>query len=129
MNDSAPTAREIAAGLGQRKGGRIQVCPPEERTWNGVVFASGKEMDFYKQFESMEKLGAIRNLRRQVKFVLHTVTPGGFKVPISSYKADIVCEDRDGKTCIYEPKGHQTAEYKRTKKWFEAEYGMRILEL
>jgi len=127
---------EIEAALyGKPRGkARIAVCPPEDRTWiapdgKAIVFASKHEMREYLKFHALQAAGLISNLRRQITYPLHAVTPTGFKVKITSYRADIVCEDREGKTCIYDPKGHITERYKLIKAWFEAEYGMRIVEL
>lgn len=126
---TTPTRHELAKALGQSKPGRIQVAPAEDRTWNGIVFASKREMDHWKRFEGMERCGAITNLRRQIKYPLHATTPGGFKVEITHYRADIVCEDREGKTCIYDPKGMKTDRWKLISKWMEVEYGIRVVEL
>lgn len=129
MNDKEPTSRELAAAMGQRRSGLIRVAPAEDRTWNGIVFDSKHEMSEWIKFESLEKAGAITELQRQVQFDLHAVTPGGMKVKITSYTADITCKDRAGKLCIYDPKGYRTPRYTLIKKWFEAEYGLRIVEL
>lgn len=128
MKESKPTERELNQAMGG-KGARIQVSAPEDRTWNGILFASKREMCVFQQFEAMWRLGSIRNLRRQITYPLHVVTPTGFKVKITSYRADIVCEDLQGRTCVYDPKGMKTDRYKLIKKWFEAEYGLRIVEL
>ncbi len=134
MQDSHPTDRELAAALGHKKLGRIQVCPPEERTWidpdgKAVVFDSKHEMNHYLHFVGLQKCGAIRNLRRQVKYDLHAVTPNGMKVKLTTYKADIVCEDREDRTCIYDPKGQRTDRWKLIQRWMEVEYGVRVVEL
>jgi hypothetical protein len=134
MNNKAPTARELAAALGHKKLGRIQVCPPEERTWidpdgKAIVFDSKHEMNWYLHFVSLEKCGSIRNLRRQVKYDLHAVTPNGMKVRLTTYRADIVCEDRQGRTCVYDPKGQRTARWKLIQHWMEVEHSVRVVEL
>jgi hypothetical protein len=132
--DKAPTAREKAAGLGHKKRGRIQVSPPEERTWidpegKAIVFDSQHEMNHYLKFVGLERCGAITELRRQVVYPLHATTPAGFKVQLTMYKADIVCRDRAGKLCIYDPKGQRTDRWKLIQKWMEVEYGIRVVEL
>lgn len=131
---TAPTSRELAKGLGHGKTGRYQVSPPEERTWvdpegKAVVFDSKHEMDHYLVFVGLERCGAVTELQRQVEYVLHSVTPNGHKVKVGSYVADWTCRDREGRLCVYDPKGHRTEKYKMKKKMVEAEYGIRVLEL
>lgn len=134
MKSSAPTARELAAALGHKKLGRIQVCPPEERTWVSpagevIVFDSKHEMNQYLQFVALESRGAIRNLRRQVKYALHTISVDGTLVELTTYKADIVCEDRTGQICVYDPKGQRTDRWKLIQKWMAVEHGIQVMEL
>ncbi len=134
MKETAPTARELAAALGHKKLGRIQVSPPEERTWidpdgKAIVFDSKHEMNYWLQFVGMQRCGAIKNLRRQVVYALHVVAQDGSKVQLTTYKADIVCEDRDGLTCIYDPKGQRTSRWILIQKWMAIEYGIQVMEL
>lgn len=125
------TDKEIQTALyGRQKKGRIQVCPPEQRTAEGIVFASKHEMDEWLKFRGLERAGIIKNLRRQVRYPLHAVGPDGKKVKITEYRADIVCEDQQGQTGVYDPKGMHTERYKMLKKWFDVEYfPLRIVEL
>jgi hypothetical protein len=122
---------EIEKALYGRKGrARIQVSPPEERTAEGIVFQSKHEMNEWLKFRCLERAGTITNLRRQVRYPLHGVTPKGERIRITEYRADIVCEDLQGRTCIYDPKGQRTERYSMIKKWFEVEYQpLRIVEL
>lgn len=134
MKEAKPTARELAAALGHKKLGRIQVSPPEERTWidpdgHAIVFDSKHEMDHYLQFVGMQRCGAISNLRRQVVYRLHVVAQDGSKVPLTSYKADIVYEDREGRLCVADPKGQRTSRWILIQKWMAIEYGIQVLEL
>lgn len=134
MKETAPTARELAAALGHKKLGRIQVCPPEERTWvspkgDVIVFDSKHEMEQWIPLHALAVRGVYRNLRRQVKYDLHAVTVGGCKIKITSYDADYVAEDRDGKTIVFDAKGMITAMYKLKRHWMLVEYGVRIVEL
>lgn len=134
MKSTAPTARELAAALGHKKLGRIQVCPPEERTWidpsgKVIVFDSKHEMNQYLQFVALESRGAIRNLRRQVKYALHGVALDGTKVQLTTYKADIVYEDCEGRICVADPKGQRTSRWILIQKWMAVEYGIQVMEL
>src|SRR5688572_10291433 len=102
----------------------------EARTYQGIVYHSKREMEVYRDWvEPQEHMGIIANVRRQVPFDLHVTTPGGFSVKIGTYKADWTAHDRQGKLLILEAKGKATPLYERTKKHFEAEYGLRITEL
>lgn len=136
--DKPPTPRELAEALGQKsRRARIQVAAAEDRTWatpdgEVIVFASTHEMDEYQKFYGLQKCGLITGLRRQIKYPLHAVTPHGHKVQITSYRADIVLEDREGRTCVFDPKpqgGHRTERWKLIRPWFEAEYGLHVVEL
>ncbi len=110
--------------------GRIRVAAKEERTFEGIVFHSKHEMEEWQKFRALERMGAIKSLKRQVRYPLHAVGPDGRKVKITEYRADIVCEDHDGTVHIYDPKGMVTERYSMLKKWFEVEYWpMRIVEL
>lgn len=115
---------------GRRRGGRIRVAPAEDRTFEGIIFQSVHEMEMWKRFRALERAGVVRNLRRQVRYPLHGVTPKGDKIKVTEYRADIVCEDLEGFTGVYDPKGHKTDFYNIKKKWFEIEYWpLRIVEL
>lgn len=47
------TEKEIQQALyGRKKGGRIKVAPPEQRTADGIVFASKHEMETYLWLKS-----------------------------------------------------------------------------
>lgn len=134
MKETAPTARELAAALGHKKLGRIQVSAPEERTWidpdgHAIVFDSKHEMDHWKQIEPLLRRGVFVSLRRQVKYALHAVTDGGFKIKITSYVADFVAEEPNGRVTVYDAKGMATEVYKLKRHWMEVEYGVRIVEL
>lgn len=125
-----PTQAEIEKALYRRKGARIRVCAPEQRTAEGIVFQSKHEMDEWLKFRALERSGIVKNLRRQVRYPLHAVNEKGQKIRVTEYRADIVCEDQAGKTCVYDPKGQRTERYKMIKKWFEIEYfPLRIVEL
>ena len=110
---------------------RIKVAPKEDRTWNNIVFDSKWEMQQYINFTLLEKQGIIRDLKRQVVFPLHAIrNHTGERIQISKYIADWTCIDESGMLRVYDAKGWRTAEYKRSKKWFEWEYWpLYIVEL
>ncbi len=114
--------------------GRYKVALAEDRTCEGIVFHSKREMMHYQQFRILEKSGLIKKLERQVAFPLLAarIRPDGTveAVPVSKYVADHVVTENDGTKRIYDSKGHRTAEYRRSKKWFEVCYPtLRIVEL
>jgi hypothetical protein len=102
----------------------------EARTYDGIPFHSVHERDVYANYVKPQvNCGYLRNLRFQVPFDLHVTTPGGFIVKVGTYKADFVATGPDDKPVIIEAKGKPTELYKRTKKHFEAEYGLQIQEM
>ena len=129
-------------------GGRINVAPPEQRTHEGIVFHSKKEMEAYCGFRALEKSGAIRKLERQVPFVLYASIPPGVRgtvetyatipVAVSKYVADFVITELDGTVRIYDSKAWDvrkqkfvyTEMYTLKKKWFHACFPhLRIVEI
>ena len=112
--------------------GRIRVAPAEERTVDGIVFASKREMGHYLQFRALERSGAILKLERQVPFQLFAAQLGSDikAVPVAKYVADFVVTEKDGTKGIFDSKGFRTEVYKIKKKLFEACYvNQRIVEL
>ncbi len=123
--------------------GRYEVANKEDRTADGIVFDSRKEMiDYVNIFRPLINSGI--TVKRQVRFplwahpgvhyddmnrTLVTYTPAA-PVKVSEYIADFVVVEKVGHPRIYESKGHRTAEYKRTAKWFHACYPeLRIVEI
>ena len=123
----------VAAAVGgrMRRGvGKYNVAPAEERTHDGIVFDSKRELREWLNFNILERTGLVTELRRQVKFDLHCFTDvSQSPVKVSTYIADMVCLDNNGNLCVYDVKGVKTAMYRLKKKWVEAEYGVRIVEL
>lgn len=100
-------------------------------TVNGQVFDSKKEANRYKELRLMEKAGVIKNLSRQVKFVLipsQRDESGKVVERECSYKADFVYEE-DGKTVVEDVKGFRTTEYIIKRKLMMWRYGIRIREV
>jgi hypothetical protein len=50
------------------KAHKYRVSPRDERTVDGITFASKREMMAFLKLQQLEKAGAIQNLRRQVRF-------------------------------------------------------------
>lgn len=95
-------------------------------TWvDGIRFASKKEAKRWGELRLLESAGAIRDLRRQVRYKL-TVS----SVETTVYIADFVYEDaRDGATVVEDAKGFKTTEYKLKAKMMLAQFGIAIQEV
>lgn len=102
----------------------------EARTLDGILFDSKREMAVYQSLMALQRAGTIRGLERQVKFPLNALDASSLKPEkVCFYVADFVCQDLDGRTCVYDAKGVKTAMYRLKKKWFEVQYGLRIVEV
>lgn len=99
-------------------------------TIDGYVFDSQREAQLYGNLKALERCGTIRSLERQVKFPLNALDASSHKeTKVCYYVADFVCQDLDGRTCVYDAKGVKTAMYRLKKRWFELQYGLRIIEV
>lgn len=100
-------------------------------TVDGQKFDSKKEANRYKELLLLEKAGVIKNLSRQVKFVLipYQRDENGKVIEREcSYKADFKYE-KDGKTVVEDVKGFRTKEYIIKRKLLLYKYGIRIREV
>lgn len=68
VSKSSPWAGTTGLTGGGRKRGRYAVAAKAERTLDGVVFDSKGEMRRYATLRLMERCGAIKDLKRQVKY-------------------------------------------------------------
>ena len=77
-------------------------------TYFGETFDSQKEGERWLYLRSLQKKGKIRDLRRQVDFIL---TPAHPKVKLREmkYRADFVYEE-NGKTVVEDVKGYRGGE-------------------
>ena len=103
------------------------------------VFHSKKELHRYEELCLMEKAGMIKNLRRQVKYLLipsqrevvmkkGKPTPGKVIERECYYKADFVYEE-NGVTVVEDVKGCRTPEYLLKRKMMLHFHGIRIREV
>lgn len=101
-------------------------------TVNGQVFDSKKEANRYKELLLLEKAGAIKDLRTQVKFKLipaqRDEATGKVVERECSYKADFVYSEGE-KTVVEDVKGFRTKEYIIKRKLMLWRYGIRIREV
>ena len=116
-------------------------------TVNGRVFDSKKEANRYQELLLLEKAGAIRNLRLQVKYILIPTQreytnkvytsgknkgqpkPGKVLERECAYIADFVYYDRDGNVIVEDTKGFRTADYKIKRKLMLYIHGIQVKEV
>lgn len=99
---------------------------------DGQTFDSRKEANRYQDLLLLEKAGVIKNLSRQVKFVLipsqRDEVTGKVVDRECSYRADFEYTE-DGKTVVEDVKGFRTKEYVLKRKMMLWKYGIRIREV
>lgn len=98
---------------------------------DGQKFDSKKEANRYQELVLLEKAGVIKNLSRQVKFVLipsQRDESGKLIERECSYKADFKYEEGI-KTVVEDVKGFRTKEYVIKRKLMLWRYGIRIREV
>lgn len=92
---------------------------------DGVEYDSKKESKRAQELEYLEKLGKIKNLQKQVRFILQDeyVNNQGQKIRPISYIADFVYEE-DGKNIVEDVKSPatRTEVYRIKRKLFEYRY-------
>lgn len=98
---------------------------------DGQKFDSEKEANRYQELLLLKRVGAIKNLNRQVKFVLipsQRDENGKVVERECSYKADFTYEEGI-KTVVEDVKGYRTKEYIIKRKLLLYKYGIRIREI
>ena len=108
----------------------------EKTTLDGVEYDSKKEANRYAQLKILERIGEIKNLRRQVKYVLipKQKKSDGTIERECYYKADFVY-DKDGKTVVEDVKGYRNPStaaygiYTIKRKLMLERYGIEIKEV
>ena len=95
-----------------------------QKTWmKGRVYDSKKEANRAFELEMLEKYGKIKNLQKQVPFVLQEgyVNKQGKKIRPITYIADFTYEE-DGKIIVEDTKGVETEVFKIKRKMLEYKY-------
>lgn len=96
-----------------------------------MTFDSFKEYKRYTELALMERAGYIKDLQRQVKYVLIPAQKRGKKVieRECSYYADFVYTDmRTGETVVEDAKGCRTEVYRIKKKLMLEKFGIEVSE-
>lgn len=109
---------------------------------NGVIFDSKKEYNRYIELTLLSRSGAIKGLKRQVKFELipaqyepdiinsrGKVKKGKLIERAVSYIADFVYTDENGKMVVEDTKGFRTKDYIIKRKLLLYIHGIRIKEI
>ena len=114
---------------------------------DGMVFASKKEADRYKELKLLEKAGEISDLRTQVKYVLipaqrewtgdtytkgrkkGTMKPGKIVERECAYIADFVYTVPGQGVIVEDTKGFRTKDYVIKRKLMLYVHGIRIKEM
>lgn len=129
VNDPKRTAPSMfpAPPVAKRKGSKYRNTPCER---DGIRFDSLREADRWAQLEQMLAAGVIRNLRRQVPFVLApaAIVAGG-KCKQRVYVADSVYEIATGETVVEDVKGMLTPMYRFKRHLMKTIHGIDILEV
>ena len=101
------------------------------RTWNGGHwFASKREARRYTELLLLETAGEIKDIELQPSYRLMAPTPDGSLVSTATYIADFRYRDiPTGKTVVEDVKGVRTQVYKLKKRWVEAQYAIKIVEI
>jgi hypothetical protein len=97
------------------KFGNIKTPDPE----GGKAYDSMLEAKHGAEYVQMAKLGKIRKVTRQVKFLVERYE---FSKKEIHYIADFLIDHLDGSQEAVDSKGVQTKEFKRKAKWFQARY-------
>ena len=104
---------------------KYNVAPKEERTVDGIVFASKMEARCYSALRVSERAGVITGLELQPRFILQDalVLPGGKKQRAIAYVADFrFRQTADGRVRIIDVNGRETPVFKQKMKMFRAKF-------
>ena len=96
---------------------------------NGIVFDSKREAARYQELLLLEKAGEIKDIRRQVKYVL---IPAQYEHPestIADFVYKTILPDGDTLTIVEDTKGFRTKDYIIKRKLMLSVYGIRIREI
>jgi len=100
--------------------------------YDGIKFDSIKEKRAYTMYKLMEKAGEIKDLQRQVEYLLiEPFVLNGKKYRKTSYIADFVYKDKEDKLHVIDVKSEatKTQVYKLKKKLMAWKYEIEIEEI
>lgn len=102
------------------RGARIRVSPKEQRTLDGIVYASKAEKVRAEELADLMQKGAVREVMRQVKFRLGC--------PENVYVADFVIVWANESVTVEDVKGMRTEAFKKHAKLW-SKYGRLPLHI
>lgn len=112
------------------QGHKYKIAPAQDRVFNGIVFASKKEMQRYRELLMRIAYGEITDLILQPSFViLEPFMCSGIKYQAIRYVADFAYTTKSGKRVVEDVKGFKTKEYLLKKKMFLSRYGDAVIFL
>lgn len=123
--------RIITGDFPEEKENKYKVSKAADRTYNdGTVFSSKKEMYRWDDLLKLQQAGEIKDLQRQVSFVLteEFIHPQYGKINKIVYISDFVYTNIsfrkgfDNRECVEDSKGMLTDEYKLKRKLFLYKY-------
>lgn len=102
----------------------------KKTTVDGIVFDSKREAARYVELKLLERAGAIKDLRLQVRYeLIPAFDVDGKHYRPTSYVADFVYVDtKSGEEVVEDCKGFRTEVYKLKAKMFAHKYGVSIIE-
>ena len=112
-----PSRAALEARIG---GGKYRVARKDERTVDGITFASKRELSRWRTLCDMKRAGIVKMILRQTPFHL----PGNVK-----YLADFTVFYTDGRVEFEDSKGAKTQTYIIKRKMVKAIYGVEIKEV
>jgi hypothetical protein len=136
MQTSGATRAALEAIAGEWKGcgkprNKFNVAAKEDRTADGIIFASKREMQCYLALKIAERAGLIRDLKLQPRYVVQPkmTLPDGTKQRAITYVLDFEFE-RDGRgLVVVDVKGMELPMWKMKAKMFRARYPDILLEI
>lgn len=110
---------------------KYRVAAPEQRTTDGILFASKGEMKRWKELKLLERAGEVRNLMRQArqKLIVNGVVLKGRSGRAITYTPDFIYEEKTSsgwKPIIEDFKGVMTKDAALRIAVFEATTGQTV---
>ena len=98
---------------------------------DGMMFDSKAELKRWLDLKILERIGDVKDLKRQVPYLLipKTSRPSGGHERECSYVADFTYIDRSGKAIVEGVKGAATPEYRIKRKLMLFVHGIEVLEV
>lgn len=98
---------------------------------DGMMFDSKVELKRWLDLKILERIGEVKDLKRQVPYLLipKTERPSGGFERECSYVADFTYTDKHGKPVVEDVKGAATPEYRIKRKLMLFVHGIEVLEV